>query len=143
MPLRHALAGVLILVGLVQQILAFGGIVLLPHGVGYALWLATLLLWRDIPRRTRWQAGALAVIGLGLLIVSRWHYGAPVAWPTITSGNTYVVAMLVGVSFIGLIGNRSGSSRPWAGRSPAAEALPAPGSACTCSAPSSICRRCS
>jgi len=112
MPLRHALAGVLILLGLVQQILAFSGIVLLPHGVGYALWLATLLLWRDIPRRTRWQAGALAVIGLGLLVVSRWHYGAPVAWPTVTSGNTYVVAMLVGVSFIGLIGNRSGSSRP-------------------------------
>ncbi|UYG02150.1 hypothetical protein OCT51_13215 [Halomonas sp. LR3S48] len=109
---RHALAGVLILLGLVQQILGFAGALPLPHGVGYALWLATLLLWRDIPHRTRWQAGALAVIGLGLLVIARWHYGAQIAWPAVTSGNTYVVAMLVGVSFIGLIGNRSGSSRP-------------------------------
>lgn len=110
--LRHALAGVLILLGLVQQILAFVGIVILPHGVGYALWLATLLLWPDIPRRTRWQAGALTIIGLGLLITSRWRYEAAIAWPTITSGNTHVVAMLVGVSFIGILGNRSGSKRP-------------------------------
>lgn len=109
---RHALAGILILLGLVLQILGFAGLVPLPHGVGYALWLATLLLWRDIPWRTRWQAGALTAIGLGLLITARWHYGAQVAWPSITSGNTYVVAMLVGVSFIGLIGNRSGSKRP-------------------------------
>ncbi|MCE8014730.1 hypothetical protein HOP62_01405 [Halomonas sp. MCCC 1A17488] len=110
--MRHALAGGLILLGLVQQILAFAGIVLLPHGVGYVLWMATLLLWRDIPRRTRWQAGALAAIGLGLLILAGWRYASDIAWPAVTSGNTYVVAMLVGVSFIGLIGNRSGSSRP-------------------------------
>ncbi|MCC5881571.1 MAG: hypothetical protein JJU25_02900 [Halomonas sp.] len=102
----------LILLGLVQQILAFAGIVLLPHGVGYALWLATLLLWRDIPRRTRWQAGALVFIGLSLLLIASWRYSAPVDWPAVTSGNTYVVAMLVGVSFIALIGNRSGSSSP-------------------------------
>ncbi|NIC04381.1 hypothetical protein [Billgrantia bachuensis] len=106
------MAGVLILIGLVLQILGFIGLTPLPHGVGYALWLATLLLWRDIPRRTRWQAGALAAIGLGLLVLARWRYAAEIAWPTVTSGNTYVVAMLVGVSFIGLIGNRSGSKRP-------------------------------
>ncbi|WP_232090281.1 hypothetical protein [Billgrantia diversa] len=93
------------------QILGFTGLTPLPNGVGYALWLATLLLWRDIPRRTRWQAGALAAIGLGLLVLARWRYAAEIAWPTVTSGNTYVVAMLVGVSFIGLIGNRSGSKR--------------------------------
>ncbi|MFQ3788182.1 hypothetical protein [Halomonas sp. A29] len=109
---RHALAGVLILLGLVQQILGFAGLTPLPNGVGYALWLATLLLWRDIPQRTRWQSGALAVIGLVLLMIARWQYGAQFAWPAATSGNTYVVAMLVGVSFVGLIGNRSGSSRP-------------------------------
>jgi hypothetical protein len=112
MPLRHALAGVLILLGLVQQILAFTGTVLLPHGVGYALWLATLLLWRDIPYRTRYQAGALAIIGLGMLLTASGYYGADIDWLAITSGNTYVVAMLVGVSFIGLIGNRNDAKRP-------------------------------
>ncbi|WP_111414161.1 hypothetical protein [Billgrantia lactosivorans] len=109
---RHVLAGSLILLGLVLQVLAFAGYSPLPNGVGYALWLATLLLWRDIPRRTRWQAGALAAIGLVLLVVARWRYASDIAWPAITSGNTYVVAMLVGVSFIGLIGNRSGRTRP-------------------------------
>jgi hypothetical protein len=109
---RHALAGALILLGLMLQILGFAGLVPLPNGVGYVLWLATLLLWRDIPRRTRWQAGALAAIGLGLLVAASWRYGARIAWPAIASGNTYVVAMLVGVSFIGLIGNRSGKTRP-------------------------------
>ncbi|TFH88188.1 hypothetical protein EQG41_04600 [Billgrantia azerbaijanica] len=103
---RHALAGVLILAGLVLQILGFAGLAPLPHLVGYALWLATLLLWRDIPRRTRWQAGALAAIGVALLLTAHFRFGARVAWPAALDGNTYVVAMLVGVSFIGLIGNR-------------------------------------
>ena len=110
-PSRHALAGSLILLGLVLQILSFTGFSPLPHGVGYALWLATLLLWRGTPLRTRWQAGALAVIGLGLLLLAHWRYAAAVNWLAITSGNTYVVAMLVGVSFIGLIGNRNASPR--------------------------------
>lgn len=105
---RHALAGVLILAGLLLQILGFAGLSPLPHGVGYALWLATGLLWRDIPRRTRWQAGALATIGLALLVTAAWRYEAAIAWPAMLDGNTYVVAMLVGVSFIGLIGNRRG-----------------------------------
>ncbi|MGQ4880210.1 hypothetical protein ACOJCM_16720 [Billgrantia sp. LNSP4103-1] len=109
---RHALAGSLILLGLVLQILGFAGVSPLPHGVGYSLWLATFLLWRDTPRRTRWQAGALAAIGLGLLVLAQWRYAAEIAWVSVTSGNTYVVAMLVGVSFIGLIGNRSGKTRP-------------------------------
>ncbi len=108
---RHALAGTLILLGLALQILSFAKLAPYPPLVGYSLWLATLLLWRDIPRRTRWQAGALAAIGLGLLSLASWRYAADIAWPAITSGNTYVVAMLVGVSFIGLIGNRSGSKR--------------------------------
>ncbi|MDR5861497.1 hypothetical protein QC758_00765 [Halomonas campisalis] len=109
---RHALAGALLLLGLVAQIAGFAGVSLLPHLVGYALWLATALLWRDIPRRTRWQAGALAGIGLGLLVIAQLRYDAAIEWPAILDGNTYVVAMLLGVSFIGLIGNRSGSTRP-------------------------------
>ena len=109
--LRHALAGTLILLGLLLQVFSFAGFVPIPNGVGYALWLGTLLLWRDIPRRTRWQASALVIIGLGSLLLANWRYAAEVDWLAVTGGNTYVVAMLVGVSFISLIGNRSGSKR--------------------------------
>ncbi|WP_258364149.1 hypothetical protein [Halomonas sp. LBP4] len=111
-PFRHALAGGLTLAGLVLQVLRFAGLPIAPQPVSYGFWLAVLLLWPNLPRRTRRQAGALAGIGLGLLIVAQWRYGADVAWPRTLDGNSYVVAMLVGVSFIGLIGNRRGNVRP-------------------------------
>ncbi|SHE80555.1 hypothetical protein SAMN02745148_01204 [Modicisalibacter ilicicola DSM 19980] len=103
---RHALAGLLILAGLLLQVLGFTDFVSVPHLVGYAFWLATLLLWRDIPQRTRLQAGVLAGLGLAMLLVTDLHYGESLQWAGILDGNTHVVAMLVGVSFIGLIGNR-------------------------------------
>lgn len=109
---RHALAGGLILAALVAQILKFGGIAPVVHLVGYCLWLATALLWKDLPRRTRRQAGLLAAIGLGLLVLAEVWHDADVDWPGILDGNTFVVAMLVGVSFIGLIGNLRGRPRP-------------------------------
>lgn len=109
---RHALAGGLILAGLLLQVAQFTNLFPLAHAVSYCLWLATALLWADIPRRTRRQAGILAVLGLGLLILARTWHGARIDWPGILDGNTYVVAMLVGVSFIGLIGNLRGRSRP-------------------------------
>lgn len=109
---RHALAGGLILAGLVLQVVQFMNLLPLAHAVGYCLWLATGLLWVDIPRRTRRQAGVLAALGLGLLVLARAWHGANIDWPGILDGNTYVVAMLVGVSFIGLIGNLRGRSRP-------------------------------
>ncbi|MFY0990408.1 hypothetical protein [Halomonas sp. C05BenzN] len=95
-----------------MQVMRFAGLGVLPQLVSYAFWLAVLLLWPDLPRRTRRQAGALAGIGTGLLIVARWQHGAEVAWPRMLDGNSYVVAMLVGVSFIGLMGNRRGETRP-------------------------------
>ncbi|WP_280553813.1 hypothetical protein [Halomonas sp. 25-S5] len=109
---RHALAGGLVLAGLTLQIAQFTGMLPLAHAVSYCLWLATALLWVDIPRRTRRQAGLLAAIGLGLLVLARIWHEARIDWPGILDGNTYVVAMLVGVSFIGLIGNLRGRSRP-------------------------------
>lgn len=110
---RRALAGLTILVGLVIQITQFtGASPFSPHLVGYALWLGTALLWRDIPSRNRRQAGWLAAIGLGLLLTARFGFGADVDWWAMLDGNTYVVAMLVGVSFIGLIGNLRGQSQP-------------------------------
>lgn len=109
---RTALAGLLLLAGLALQILRLAGLDLALHWVSYACWLAVLLLWRDIPRRTRWQAGSLAAIGLGLLLAARLRYGAEVRWTGALNGNVYVVAMLLGVSFIGLIGNRRGDPRP-------------------------------
>ncbi|WP_275287553.1 hypothetical protein [Halomonas elongata] len=110
---RRALAGLTILAGLVIQITQFSGASpFSPHLVGYALWLGTALLWRDIPSRNRRQAGWLAAIGLGLLLLARFGFGATIDWWAILDGNTYVVAMLVGVSFIGLLGNLRGQSRP-------------------------------
>nr|WP_284047714.1 hypothetical protein [Halomonas gemina] len=106
------MAGGLLLAGLVLQIVQFTNLLPLAHAVGYSLWLATALLWVDIPRRTRRQAGVLAALGLGLLVLARTWHGASIDWPGILDGNTYVVAMLVGVSFIGLIGNLRGRSRP-------------------------------
>ncbi|WP_227369478.1 hypothetical protein [Halomonas sp. M20] len=103
---RHVLAGLLILSGLLLQILSFTDFVPAPHLVGYAFWLATLLLWRDLPGRTRLQAGILAGLGLAMLLLTDLYYGEPLHWPSVLDGNTHVVAMLVGVSFIGLIGNR-------------------------------------
>ena len=109
---RHALAGGLILSGLLLQVAQFTDLFPLAHAVSYCLWLATALLWVDIPRRTRGQAGVLAAIGLGLLVLASIWHDARIDWPGILDGNTYVVAMLVGVSFIGLIGNLRGRSRP-------------------------------
>ncbi|MWJ28329.1 hypothetical protein GPM19_08945 [Halomonas sp. ZH2S] len=105
---RQQLAGVLILLGLIAQIIGFTGLVATAHAVSYLLWAAVALLWRDIPKRSRIQAGTLMVIGTLLLLLARFVYGAKVNWPAMLQGNTFVVAMLVGVSFIGLIGSRRG-----------------------------------
>lgn len=110
---RHALAGGLILAALMLQVGRFAGLPLSPHWVSYGFWIAVLLLWLDLPQRTRQQSGILAGIGLLLLVVARGYYSADIAWYGIFDTNTYVVAMLVGVSFIGLIGaNRRGSRGP-------------------------------
>lgn len=108
---RHALAGGLILAALMLQVGRFAGLPLSPHWVSYGFWIAVVLLWSDLPRRTRRQSGILAGIGLLLLVVARIYYGADIAWYGIFDTNTYVVAMLVGVSFIGLIGTKRPGSR--------------------------------
>ncbi len=110
--LRHALAGGLILGGLLLQVMRFAGLPVALPAVSYAFWLAVALLWIDLGQRNRRQAGALAGIGLALLLAAWLGYGADIAWPRILDGNSYVVAMLVGVSFIGLIGTRQGHSPP-------------------------------
>lgn len=106
LSLRRVTAGMAILLGLTLQIARFTALPLDPNLTAYAFWLAALLLWRDLEPRTRYQAGALAAIGLALLVVSQLRYGTSIDWPTILTGNSYVVAMLVGVSFIGLLGGR-------------------------------------
>ncbi|WP_346798536.1 hypothetical protein R5M92_05825 [Halomonas sp. Bachu 37] len=103
---RQRLAGVLILLGLIVQIAGFTGELSTAHAVSYLLWAGVALLWRDIPRRSRFQAGVLIGLGAGMLVVARFVYGAEVDWPAMLQGNVFVVAMLVGVSFISLIGKQ-------------------------------------
>ncbi len=100
---RQRLAGLIIALGLMLQIARLAGVAAVAPLVGVAFWLAIGLLWRDIPRRNRFQVGALAMIGAGLLAISQGAYGIELAWNSVLDGNTYVVAMLVGVSFVGLI----------------------------------------
>ncbi|MFC3851920.1 hypothetical protein ACFOSD_03565 [Salinispirillum marinum] len=115
-PLRHRIAGTLLLVGLVLQILSFTPLFSLTRSASYVLWGSVLLLWLDIPARTRWQAGALAGVGLGLTAWARFGFGAQVDWSRILTGNLYVVAMLLGVSFISLIGRDAGGRAAALGR---------------------------
>ncbi|RUR30541.1 hypothetical protein [Vreelandella nanhaiensis] len=108
---RQRLAGVLILLGLIAQILAFTGWMPTTHIVSYLLWLAVALLWRDIPKRSRVQAGVLMGLGLLMLFVARFVYDAEVDWPAMLQGNAFVAAMLVGVSFISLVGKQQGRKK--------------------------------
>ena len=110
--LRHACAGGLILVGLGLQVLRLAGLPIALPAVSYAFWLAVLLLWPDLKRGNRRQAGILAGLGLALALVAARGFGAEIAWHRLLDGNSYVVAMLVGVSFIGLIGTRQGRTAP-------------------------------
>lgn len=109
---RQRLAGVLILLGLIAQIIGFTGWLGTAHAVSYLLWAAVLLLWRDIPRRSRIQAGVLMALGTLMLLVARFVYGAEVDWPAMLQGNSFLAAMLAGVSFISLIGRQGNKGTP-------------------------------
>ena len=110
--LRHAIAGGLILTGLVLQVLRLAGLPIALPAVSYAFWLAVVLLWPDLKRGNRRQAGILAGLGMALALVAALFHGAEIAWHRLLDGNSYVVAMLVGVSFITLIGTRQGHKAP-------------------------------
>ena len=103
---RQRLAGVLILLGLIAQIIGFTSWLSTSNAVSYLLWAAVVLLWLDIPLRSRIQAAVLIALGAGMLLVARFVYGAEVDWPAMLQGNSIVAAMLVGVSFISLIGKQ-------------------------------------
>lgn len=107
---RRVIAGLLLLLGLITQILYLTPVALPASWISYLFWAATALLWRDIPRRTRLQAGALALLGGGFLLLSQLRHGAAIDWARSLEGNVYVVAMLVGVSFLGLLGTRPPSA---------------------------------
>jgi len=103
---RQRIAGGLILLALLLKIAGFSGLVGTIYPVSYGLWLAVVLLWRDIPQRSRRQAGVLIALGLGMLLVARFGYDTHVDWPSIFTHNAFVVTMLVGVSFIVLMGTQ-------------------------------------
>lgn len=110
-PLRHRLAGSLTLAGLLTQILSF--VLPIPAPLtSVLLWSSVALMWRDIPRRNQWQAGSLAVLGLVMLLLAWWIYDADIQLLHILDGNIFVAAMLVGVSFIALIGRPAEQAAP-------------------------------
>lgn len=111
-PLRHAFAGGLILAGLVLQVMRLAGLPMALPVVSVAFWLAVGLLWPDLKRGNRRQATILAGLGVTLLLAAALFHDAEIAWIHLLDGNSYVVAMLVGVSFIGLIGTRQGHAPP-------------------------------
>lgn len=108
---QQRLAGVLILIALIAQILGFTGLLSTAHVVSYLLWVAVVLLWRDIPRRSRVQAGVLITLGVAMLLIARVVYNAPVDWPAMLQGNAFVATMLVAVSFISLVGKEQGRKK--------------------------------
>lgn len=101
---RPRLAGVLALAGLIAQIIGFTSWAETTQAVSYLFWAAVALLWKDIPKRSRTQAAVLIVLSCAMLALARLGYGADIQWPRVLEGNVFVVAMLVGVSFISLIG---------------------------------------
>ncbi|MFI0473958.1 hypothetical protein ACGLWX_14695 [Halomonas sp. HMF6819] len=111
---RRRLAGTLALSGLAAQIAGFTPWIDTHPLVSYLLWAAVVLLWNDIPRRSRIQAGVLIAAGASMLLVAHLVYDAPIDWPHVLEGNVFVVAMLIGVSFISLVGRQG--NRPAAGK---------------------------
>lgn len=109
---RQRIAGGLILLALLLQIAGFSGAISTTYAVSYGLWLAVVLLWRDIPTRSRRQAAVLIALGVAMLLAARLGYGARVYWPGIITRNAFVVVMLVGVSFIALIGTQGNRGAP-------------------------------
>lgn len=109
---RQRVAGGLLLLGLLVQVVGFTGAFAAAQGVSYLLWAAVVLLWRDIPRRSRRQAGVLSALGATMLVVAHSVYGAAVSWPAMLQGNVFVATMLVGVSFISLIGTQGNKRAP-------------------------------
>ncbi|MGQ7247487.1 hypothetical protein ACUN9Y_09125 [Halomonas sp. V046] len=110
-PFRHRLAGFLTLAGWALQVTSFVIPALPSPLVSALLWSAVVLMWVDIPRRNQLQAGTLALAGLSMFIAAHFVYGANIDVWHLLDGNTFVVAMLIGVSFIVLIG-RPGDKGP-------------------------------
>ena len=88
--LRHAIAGGLILTGLALQVLRLAGLPIALPAVSYAFWLAVVLLWPDLKRGNRRQAGILAGLGMALALVAALFHGAEIAWHRLLDGNSYV-----------------------------------------------------
>ncbi|BBM05944.1 hypothetical protein HAALTHF_40800n [Vreelandella aquamarina] len=75
----------------------------------------------------------MIALGVVMLVVAQTVYGAAVNWPAMLQGNVFVASMLVGVSFISLIGTQ-GNKRAPGKRVTGRTACCAPGWACIFSA---------
>ena len=101
-PLPATLAGLALAacIGLGAVASLTGALPLLAAGL--PAWLAGVILWRDVPRRVRIQAGVLLAVG-GLGLVVGFVAEGTVDWHTALAGNALLIAMLGAVSFLRLI----------------------------------------
>ncbi len=100
--LSRSIAGLALAVAMGLTVLStLAGAVPLLYA-GLAAWLAGLLLWRSVPRRTRIQSLVLMAIGVAGLAVPATQ-GIAVDWRHAISGNAALLAMLAAVSFLRLI----------------------------------------
>lgn len=69
---------------------------------GALAWLACGLLLPDLTVRSRWQSGLLVAVGGSGLAWGAAQGNAP-AWETAVAGNSGLIALLIGVSFLQLV----------------------------------------
>lgn len=114
MTRRRALAGWLLLAAIACAVAQTLSPAVPKAAAGLLTWSAGLLLWPEIPSRTRRQVIILACIGLAGIA---WglHLGQAPDWAMILHGNALLLGMLAAVSFLRLIarpGTQAGERLP-------------------------------
>ena len=101
-PLRQQLAGwLLVLTASLSMLTAFG-VLDARLAAGASAWLACLLLLPDLGGRSRWQSGLLVLAG-GAGIGWALMQEADILWERAVAGNSGLIALLIGVSFLQLV----------------------------------------
>lgn len=98
---RSQLAGWLVFATAFSYLLARGLPMISVLVPGVAAWLAVAFCWVSLTRSARKQSGTLFLLGLAMMLWSRWQ-GVPLEWATAATRNLPLLTMFVGVSFLAL-----------------------------------------